>query len=321
MKVLHVTNNYPTPGLPGFGIFVKEQIESLANLGIDNKVFFVNGYENGKLEYLKGIIKLRKFLNKNEFDLVHCHHALSGLMFLLTMRFTKTPRVISYQSDPRNEHGLIIYNIIKKFFNVLIFKNNSNLIPKLNGKGFYLPNGVNTEFFIPINKNIAKDKLKLDIQKNYVLFISSFLIRKEKRVDRYDATMKELKNSYPEYCFEELKLVNTKREDMPLYFNASSVHLLTSDFEGSPNSVKESISCNVPVVATNVGNVKEMLEGASNCYVSLNFEPEDLAKLVVKSIENEGTPRDLIFSKKLDQKSVAIKLSELYKRILNKNDK
>jgi len=317
MKVLHITNNYPTPNLPIFGIFVKEQIESLSSLGIDNQVFFVNGYENGKLEYLKGIIKLRKYLTKNKYDIVHCHHALSGLMLLLTMRFIKTPRVISFQNDPKNEHGLILYKIIKKFFNVLIFKNNSELIPTLSGKGFYLPNGVNTDFFKPIERKVAKEKLKLDLQKNYVLFISSFLVRKQKRIDRFDETMRILKISYPEYRFEELKLVNIERRYMPLYFNASSVHLLTSDFEGSPNSVKESMCCNTPVVATNVGNIKEMLEGASNCFVSENFDPNDLAKLVVKSIETEGTPRNLIFSKKLDQESVAIKLLGLYTSLMN----
>lgn len=321
LKVLHITNNYPTPKLPIFGIFVKEQIESLTNLGIDNKVFFINGYENGKIEYLKGILKLRKYLVQNEYDLVHCHHVLSGLMFLLTMRFTKTPRIISFQNDPKYEHGLVLFRIMKLFFNVLIFKNNSELIPTLNGKGFYLPNGVNTDFFKPIDREKAKEKLKLDLNKNYVLFISSFLIRKQKRIDRFDETIGILKKTYPQHNFEELKLVNVERDYMPLYFNASSVHLLTSDFEGSPNSVKESICCNVPVVATNVGNIKEMLEGADNCYVSENFEPENLAKLVVRSIETKGEPRNLIFSKKLDQKSVANNLAELYKRTLSSNDK
>src|SRR5690606_759675 len=104
----------------------------------------------------------------------------------------------------------------------------------------------------------------------------------QKRIDRFDETMRILKSNYPQYNFEELKLVNVEREFMPLYFNASSVHLLTSDFEGSPNSVKESLCCNTPVVATNVGNIIEMLEGADNCFFSENFETIDLANLVVK---------------------------------------
>lgn len=49
MKVLHITNNYPTEKFPIFGIFVKEQIDSLTELGVENEVFFIKGREKGKI--------------------------------------------------------------------------------------------------------------------------------------------------------------------------------------------------------------------------------------------------------------------------------
>lgn len=55
MKILHITNNYPTQNHPIFGIFVKEQIDSLSNQCLENDVFFINGREKGKLEYFKSI--------------------------------------------------------------------------------------------------------------------------------------------------------------------------------------------------------------------------------------------------------------------------
>ena len=60
MKVLHITNNYPTAKFPVFGIFVKEQIESLSSEGIESDIFFVNGRENGKIAYLERLRDLRK---------------------------------------------------------------------------------------------------------------------------------------------------------------------------------------------------------------------------------------------------------------------
>jgi glycosyltransferase involved in cell wall biosynthesis len=50
-------------------------------------------------------------------------------------------------------------------------------------------------------------------------------------------------------------------ERMPLYINASDCVLLASEWEGSPTIVQEAVACNVPVVATNVGDVALRLQG------------------------------------------------------------
>ena len=56
MKVLHITNNYPTKNFPIFGIFVKEQIESLNAEGVSSEVFFMNTREKGKEEYFYSLL-------------------------------------------------------------------------------------------------------------------------------------------------------------------------------------------------------------------------------------------------------------------------
>jgi len=55
---------------------------------------------------------------------------------------------------------------------------------------------------------------------------------------------------------------------MPTLFNAADVLLLTSDREGSPNTVKEAMACNLPVVATDVGDVRSRLDGVANSHVA-----------------------------------------------------
>jgi glycosyltransferase involved in cell wall biosynthesis len=317
MKILHITNNYPTHSLPIFGIFVKEQIDTLSNNGIHNDILFINGYEKGKLEYLRGIFRIKKVLRHNHYDLIHCHHALTALTFTLCLCKKKIPAIVSFQNDPVNEHGLKIFNIIKKRFDACIFKNNSSLIKELDGHGYYLPNGVDINFFKPMDQITAKEKLNLDIKKKYILFISSFVVRKQKRMDRYNTVMDILINRYPEENFEKLVLVNIERKYMPYNFNAASLHLLTSDFEGSPNSIKESIACNTPVVSTDVGNVRDMLKNSTNCFVSKDNSPETLAKLVYKVLKQEKTNcRDLIFKNKLDKDSVTKNLLEIYNTII-----
>src|SRR5665647_322653 len=109
MKILHITNNYPTNNHPIFGIFVKEQIESLSKKGVENEVFFINGRELGKKAYLKSIIKLRVILKEKKFDILHCHHAYSAIVLLFTLRFFKYKKIISYQNDPDKEGGIFLF--------------------------------------------------------------------------------------------------------------------------------------------------------------------------------------------------------------------
>ena len=310
MKTLHVTNNYPSKLNPVFGIFVKEQIESLRKQNIECDVFFINGREKGIKEYLISIFKLRNFLKNNKYDAIHCHHSLSALCLIFTFNFHKNI-ITSFQNDPINEMK-IFFNLIKFFSNHLIFKNNSKLIQGTNSH--YVPNGVNLNFFKPIDRALACEKLGLDSSKIYILFVSSNFIRKQKRYDIFIKVLKILKEKYSLNDIEKLVLTNTKRELVPYYFNASSLHLLTSDFEGSPNSVKEALSCNIPVVSKSVGNVNELLKDVDGSYVSKNNDVNSLVKLVLIVLKNKVRNNGRLMIKKnlLDMNSISKKIKKIY---------
>ena len=146
--------------------------------------------------------------------------------------------------------------------------------------------------------------------------------RAKKRVDRFDKVIDILlKNGNP-HCIVPLKLTNTKRNLIPYYLSASSVHLITSDFEGSPNSVKECMACNTTVVSTPVGNVQDLIGDVVGCYISKTFSCEELADLVIKSLTNKHfVGRQKLLEKKLDSKSVASNLFNIYKSIYYGNDR
>ena len=318
MKILHITNNFPTSKYPIFGIFVKEQIDSLRKQNVDSDVFFINGREKGKLEYLKQILILRRKLkNRHLYDVIHCHHALSAICLILSGKCKENKTLVSFQNDPENELGKRIYKIINYFKVASLFKNNTSL-EKGNNLSFYLPNGVNLNFFKPIDRAEARLKLGLKPDKIYILFVSSNFMREQKRYDKFLETLEILKKKYNYDNITELKMINVKRNYMPLYMNAVNLHLLTSDFEGSPNSVKECLACNTPVVSTNVGNINDLLKDLKGSFYSLTNTPEDLARLVDKALKNE-TNEGLKQIKKLglDSTSVALKLIDIYKKIIN----
>jgi glycosyltransferase involved in cell wall biosynthesis len=182
---------------------------------------------------------------------------------------------------------------------------------------FYLPNGVNTGFFQPSPKAEACSQLNLDPSKKYILFVSSNFIRKQKRHDIFCDALDILKKKYSLDDVEELRLINTKRELVPYFFNAASLHLLTSDFEGSPNSVKEAMACNTPVVTTDVGNVSALLEGVNGSFVAKSNSSEELADLAYTALSNKeiSESRTALIEQKLDIESVAKQLINLYKSL------
>lgn len=313
MKILHVTNNYPTNEYPIFGIFVKEQIESLNSKNISNYVFFINSREKGKIEYIKSIFKLRKLLNTNEFDIIHCHHVFSAIILILTLKMNIGKKVLSYQNEPRKEGGELLFRLIKLYFNAIIVK--INHIKYKSKKVKYIPNGVNTEFFYNRGKDISKKALKLDKDKKYVLFMDSYNKRKQKRIDRFNKVINILNK---EVCIEKIILTNTERELVPLYMSSVDLHIITSDFEGSPNSVKECIACNTKVVSTPVGDIEGIIGDIEGCYISKSFSEVEIAELVVKSLKYGSiNSRNKIFEKGLDLNNTAIKIENLYKELLD----
>lgn len=315
MKVLHITNNYPTESYPVFGIFVKEQIQSLENIGIHNEVFFINSRENGKVEYLISYFRLIWKLLINKFDLIHCHHAFSAFICIATLISIPKKKIISYQSSPDIEGGKKLFILNKILFNKIIFK--ADYSTYKSKKIIYLPNGCNMNFFNEIDSKKSKEILGLNLNKKYISFFDSYVGRTYKRYDRFKNVLNILEKKYNINNVEELLLTNIERKNVPYYINASSLHLLSSDIEGSPNSVKECLACNIPVVSTPVGNVREMISEIQGCYVSNSFNEEELAELVFKALKkNRINGREKLIEKQLDIESVALKLKTIYIEIL-----
>ena len=100
--------------------------------------------------------------------------------------------------------------------------------------------------------------------------------------------------------------------------NAADLHMISSDYEGSPNSVKECMCCNTPVVSTPVGNVLEMIGDIEGAYVTTGFTAEELAKACDKvlklNVPFEG--RNKFLAKGYGMGVVAERLKKIYEEVL-----
>lgn len=317
MRILHVTTNYPTQEFPIFGIFVKEQVESLQKLGIECDVFYCDGKNRGFKQYITYVPKLWWKVLRGRYDVLHCHHALSLIILCMTGWPFFKKVVLSYQNDPDREWGGVFFKFFNLFVDKFIVKNRSKYLvyPKM----IYLPNGCNQDFFCPKDKMECRTKLELDKDKIYVLYMDSNKgVRTQKRKDRFDEVIRLLNEGYGyNGKVECIALRNTPREQIPLYMNAIDLHMISSDFEGSPNSVKECMCCNTPVVSTDVGNVKEMIGDIPGAYVTKSFDAVELAdcvNLVLKSTK-PFCGRDLFLKKGYGMSVVAEKLKSIYEAV------
>lgn len=316
MKVLHITTNYPTPEYPVFGIFVKEQVESLKSLGLDCEVLYCDRKGRGKWMYITYIPRIWWRILTGHYDVIHCHHALTAMLLMCTLWPLFKKCVVSFQNDPTTEWAVNVFGFIHPFFDAIILKNKSPYLER--SKTVYLPNGCNQDFFRPLDREECIARLGLDPKKRYIVYMDSNKWgRKQKRQDRFDAAIEILRTQYGHTDVEALKLFNTPRELIPYYFNACALHMLSSDFEGSPNSVKECICCNTPVVSTDVGNVKDMIGDIPGCHVVNQFTAEALASAVDEVLRTETVfdGRALFLAKGYSMEAVARRLSELYKRV------
>lgn len=316
MRVLHVTVNYPTSTHPIFGIFVKEQIESLQKIGVDCDVFYCDGQNKGFKKYITYLPKLWYKSLFGDYDLIHCHHALSAVLLMMTGAPLFKKCILSYQNDPTNEWGDKFYKLFNLCFKRFIIKNPSPYLEK--NKFVYLPNGCNQDIFIPMDMMKCRNKLGWDKDKKYLIYMDSNKgVRTQKRKDRFDEVIQLLKDVY-NWEVEEVVMRNVERNLVPVYLNAANLHLISSDFEGSPNSVKECMCCNTPVVSTPVGNVAEMIGDIPGSYVTNGFSAEELAaccdKVLHSNVSFEG--RELFLAKGYGMSTVAIKLRTLYEEVL-----
>lgn len=317
MRILHVTTNYPTPEYPIFGIFVKEQVESLQKIGVDCEVFYCDGQNKGFKKYITYLPKLWWRSLFGGYDIIHCHHALSAVLLTMTGAPLFKKVVLSYQNDPTKEWGDKMFKIFNLWFKKFIIKNTS---PYLKYKKFvYLPNGCNQVFFVPMDMTECRKKLGWDEDKQYIIYMDSNKgVRTQKRKDRFDEVISLLNSKYG-WNAEAVVMRNVDRPLVPLYLNAANLHMISSDFEGSPNSVKECMCCNTPVVSTPVGNVPEMIGDILGAYVTEGFASEELAEACDKVLRSKEPfdGRDKFLAKGYGMVTVAEKLKSLYEKILS----
>jgi glycosyltransferase involved in cell wall biosynthesis len=79
-------------------------------------------------------------------------------------------------------------------------------------------------------------------------------------------------------------------DEMPLAYASADALVLTSAREGSPNCAKEALACALPVVSVDVGDMREVLAGLTNCAVVAPTPAALAAALALALSDGRGCP-------------------------------
>lgn len=324
MHILMLTNVYPTPKYPGRATFIKGQIDSIKREGIGITVRYIAAID-GRSAFIKMVPRILLDSLSGKYDLIHAHYGTSGVVARLQWRL---PVIVSYLGSdllglpgPDGKKLLasrviaIIGRMLAYFTNVSIVKSREMarcLPPQI--QPHIIPNGVDFTLFKPVNRNEACKTLGLDPKKKYVLFPSNaewprkcFPLARE----AVQILQKKIRNA------ELVYLYGKKQSQVPLYMNACDAMVLTSQWEGSPNVIKESMACNLPIVSVDVGDVREIIKDCDGCYLA-ERDSQDIASKLRRILESGSRTNGRDTIQHLEIQKVARRIIHLYQSVSRK---
>ncbi len=287
LRVLVITNMYPSQQHPHSGVFVSRQVRSLDQAGVTTKVICVDRESRrGMLSYAGLARRVRDASSRFQPDLVHVMYG--GIMALL-VAFSRLdqPVIVSFcGSDIHGQPnapplrrmiarvGVWCSRAAAKRASGVIVKSEELKVclPEVACPVRVIPNGIDLDAFRPRHPLEARRELGWSEDGLHVLFYDSS--DPLKRADLARAAFAKLRGGLRA---ELHRMWGIAPDEVPTWLNASSVLLVTSAREGSPNVVKEALACNVPVVSVDVGDVRERLDGVEWCTIA-DDNPQALAK-------------------------------------------
>lgn len=296
--------------------FFEQQIAVLEDRGIECTVIGVPGEYSADsprtlLDYLRFYPQVLSHVLSGEYDLVHGHY---GLVAPFALAQPIRPVVLSlWGTDVMSDMGWLrqISRIGARIADATIVPS-PVMSRELDVDHVEVPFGVDTDLFRPIPREEARDRIGWDPDDRIALFpydpsrdVKDFS-RAERVADLADVDL-------------EVRTINAvPYEEMPYYMNASDVLLVTSRRESGPMVVKEAAACNVPIVSTDVGFVRQTIGDVENCIVGTTNDELVAGLECVLDGTRRSDGREVIDGLGLEE--MGDRILDVYRRVLDRPD-
>jgi teichuronic acid biosynthesis glycosyltransferase TuaC len=282
IRVLMITSDWLWNSWGGPAVFIARQAEFLRREGVEVDLFPFRGARDPR-NYYVAWREVRRRLKHGRYDLVHAQFGQSGITALPK----QVPLVVTYRGDDLEgiigEDGRYAASgwLLRSVSRLVARQADAAIVVSDHMKRYLpgsvqahvIPSGIDLELFRPEPRDALRTRLGLPLDQKLVLFVGNPALAR-KRHSLAQAAVELVSQSMP------VRLVvgwEMPHREIAQLMNACDALILTSMQEGSPNSVKEALACNLPVVSVPVGDVALRLKGVMGCELCPDDRAETLA--------------------------------------------
>lgn len=267
---MHVLNLVTNPQAP----FFEQQVDALRGQGVSSTTVGVAGNRRTTDDETsaRSVIDYGRFYGRvlhsaaGSHDVVHANYGLTAPMALAQPR---RPVVLSFWgSDLLGSVGRLSRRCARRADAVIVMS--PAMAEQVGSDCHVIPHGVDLDLFRPLPRRAAREEVGWEQEGKQVLF--PYAAKREMKDYPRAKRVVEAVRVRTDDTVALRTLHGVPHARMPLYLNAADALLLTSKSEGSPNSVKEAMACNLPVVATDVGDLGERLTRVDASHVCRSDE-------------------------------------------------
>jgi glycosyltransferase involved in cell wall biosynthesis len=273
-RLLVVTSGYPSEQRPGRVVFIARQVRSLAGRGFPADVLVIGGARS-TAAYPRAAAALvaRRAWSRNPYGLVHAH---GGEAAIAARFYPGVPLLVSYLgSDLLGTDGsgrargprAAAVRAAALSAQAVIVKSEAMLaaLPRrVARRARVIPTGVDLELFAPRSRAMARAALGWAEEERVALFAADPSLPYK----RFELAERACRIAAVEVGPVRLRVAHgIAPNDVPTMMNAADCLLHPSATEGSANVIKEAMACNLPVVATPVGDAPQRLNGVTPSFV------------------------------------------------------
>lgn len=259
---------------------------------------------------ISNIKYLRKYIKDNA-DIVISFLAPFNIYSLISNIGNNVPIIVADRNDPRR----IPSNFLMRKLRDILYRNADGVVLQTKNNLSYFSEAVQKKSTIIYNpfdlkesKGIAletkKDNIivnvaRLEKQKNHILLINAFNEIKDE-FDDYKLVIygegnykNELIHHINELKLSDRVILAGEHNDIINKIKSSKLFVLSSDYEGMPNSLIEAMCIGLPVISTKVSGSNELIEDGNNgLLVDINNK-EELVKAMKKMLKDNDYSNSL----------------------------